>query len=86
MSSRTHEERGDAVVAELDPDHAQPASSEIVPSGSSGSHTTSPAAWSLVPCGCTPLEKRLDLDVKLPADDKFSTSHDRPSHCINRPH
>lgn len=85
MDRRTHEEAGDAVVAELNPGHHQPASSEMVQSGHPSSHT-SPAAWSLVPCGCTPLEKRLDLDVKFPAEDKFFTSHYRSSHCINHPH
>lgn len=83
MDRRTHE--GDAVVAELNRGHPQPASSEMVRSGHPRSHT-SPAAWSLVPCSCTPLEKRLDLDVKFPAEDKFFTSHYRSSHCINHPH
>lgn len=40
-SRRTQEEGGDADVAELDPDHPQPASSETVRSGSPGRHTTS---------------------------------------------
>lgn len=85
MDRRTCEDAGGAGVAELNLCHPQPAASEMIPSGRPRSHT-SPAAWDLVACGCTPLEKRLHLDVKFPAEDKFFTSHYRSSHCINHPH